>query len=129
MKNRIVFIGLFFIAVIINGCADKPLAEEDFEIKSLEYSSYYPETNSGALKLVVDTKVDNVRISASSEGESCVNECTNAGECVITSCRGADGGKFHQDFIISDVNKDHNFNICITRGNSACKEIFLPAYK
>lgn len=129
MKNKIVFIEFFFFVVIISGCTEKPLTEEDFEVKSLGYIAYDSETNGGTLKLVVDTKVDKVRISASSEGKSCVNECTNAGECIIESCRSADGGKFYTSFIIGDVNKDHNFNICIAHGNLVCKEILLPAYE
>jgi len=129
MKNKVVLIWFFFLAVIINGCSEKPLTEKDFEIKSLEYISYYSETNSGTLKLIVDTKVDDVRISASSGGKFCVNECINAGECALTSCRGADGGKFHTSFTIGDGDKDHNFNICIIRGNSVCKEISLPAFE
>jgi len=129
MNNKVILCGFFFLAVIIGGCTEKQLTEDDFKIISLEYASFDSEANSGTIKLVVDTKVDNIRISASSEGKSCVNECTNAGECIITSCRSADGGKFHTSFGISDINKDHKFNICITRGNSACKEILLPAYE
>lgn len=129
MKNKSILCGFFFLAVIIGGCTEKQLTEDDFEIISLEYASFDSEANSGTIKLVVDTKVDNVRISASSEGKSCVNECTTVGECIIESCRSADGGKFYTSFIIGDVNKDHNFNICIARGNLVCKEILLPAYE
>jgi len=133
MNNKLILLLIIstILVLFLFGCSTEQqilLNEDDFEIKSLEYYSVDSKTNSGEVRLVVYTKVDNLRISAISEEGYCVGECKIAGECKLNTCRGGDGGKSITSFTIQNITKDNVFNICIISKNKVCKEFLLPAY-
>ncbi len=123
------FLILILGLVLISGCNENiPITGNDFDVESLEYVSFDTKTNIGVLKLVVDTKIDNLFINVSSGTDSyCSNKCGNIGECVITDCIGDLGTQF----IVKNANKDHTFRVCVytnDRTYGACKDVLLKVY-
>lgn len=128
----------YFVGIIPK--AVTKVDEKDFDILGIEYVGGYNYSNNetyGSVKLSVQTKKDNLIISAFSKtntangGLGCSNEFGKAGFQTLESCRGDPS----YTFVVSPINQEHNFIVCASvpwsifyRIALTCKSIILPAY-
>ncbi|MBU0952927.1 MAG: hypothetical protein KKA90_00685 [Nanoarchaeota archaeon] len=128
MKTALV--GMLFLLVVVSGCIERPVSEDDFEVVSLDYVSVYTDHSAGLLQLVVNTNIDNLQILATSssteEYEGCSKICEHAGSCQITSCIGDP----MTGFIVRHPDVDRTFQVCAVSGRQmVCKDVFVPGYQ
>ncbi len=107
---------------------------QDFEVLKIEYTNIGTINNEtiGALKLSIKTNGDNLIISASSGTIGCADEFKEAGLHTLETCKGDPSHTFY----ITQINQEHNFNVCATalwsrfyKTEPTCKSIILLPYQ
>lgn len=135
----IILVLTFFLYIIPKNLVIK-VDEKDFDILKIEYTkiynSEYDNETHGYVKLSIQTRRDNLIISASSKTNKarlgCAREFETAGFHTLEGCTGDPSYGFEA----FPINQEHNFTVCafvswslLYKREPSCKSIILPPYQ